>query len=276
MFEWPVAADGYYWVSNADSEENKLDLDSIQKDRHGSWHGCHLDANTRVFRWYHPLQDPGLFLTFAETPVTPKGMLEFANQYGHLGSHIAPDDPDTIPNFDSAEEKERYVQTKMRRYDPIYIWQKSITEMRRWIKQWDHLAKDSSRLKSFFGDINSKLAHDACRVIFLPNRRSHGGYSHSIKPTSLLAALWFQLGEAVACNKKFEKCVTCAKWFEIAPPFVRNSRQYCSEACRSRAYRERREKAINLAADGKSASEIAGILGSDEASVKGWINLKEK
>ncbi len=59
-------------------------------------------------------------------------------------------------------------------------------------------------------------------------------------PTSLIGAMWLQLAQAVDGNKDFRQCVSCRAWFELAPDKARADKLYCSQACRSRAYRTRR------------------------------------
>jgi DNA invertase Pin-like site-specific DNA recombinase len=46
---------------------------------------------------------------------------------------------------------------------------------------------------------------------------------------------------------------------------------YCSDACRFKAYRIRKKKALELKAEGKNNAEIASILGSDSTTVGKWI-----
>jgi hypothetical protein len=62
-----------------------------------------------------------------------------------------------------------------------------------------------------------------------------------IVPSSLLGALWLQLHQAVAGQKEYRQCAVCQGWFEISPKVSRASRRYCSDACRSQAYRDRKK-----------------------------------
>src|ERR1017187_7259291 len=98
----------------------------MRKDDQGHWPDCHIEPIRGVFRRYEPLKMTGLFRTFADTPLTPAGMLAFANKYGHLGDHLAelayPIDP---PEFESEQDKQEWL-VDMRRFvrlfDPIYHW----------------------------------------------------------------------------------------------------------------------------------------------------------
>ncbi len=95
-----------------------------------------------------------------------------------------------------------------------------------------------------------------------------------IAPSSLLGALWFQLARAVAGNIEFKECRQrqCETWFEVDHSSTRSSREFCSESCRSRAYRDRTASAQRLHASGMTTPAIADALGSTEATVVKWIN----
>ena len=64
--------------------------------------------------------------------------------------------------------------------------------------------------------------------------------STRILPHNLIGALWLQLALAVEQSKSYRQCFECAKWFEVAPGVGRPEKQYCSDACRMRAYRKRK------------------------------------
>jgi hypothetical protein len=88
---------------------------------------------------------------------------------------------------------------------------------------------------------------------------------------SLLSAVWLQFATVVNENLTFGRCRECAKWFEVAPDVSRASRRFCSTACRSKAYRERQDRARQLFAAGKSFEAIGAELESDIKAVKRWI-----
>jgi hypothetical protein len=91
-------------------------------------------------------------------------------------------------------------------------------------------------------------------------------------PCSLFGAICLQLAQAIEGNRNFIACPVCGKWFELAPGLNRADKQVCSPPCRMRAYRQRQERARQLAAEGKDARAIAKELGSDVATIKGWIS----
>src|SRR5262249_29215473 len=119
--------------------------------------------------------------------------------------------------------------------------------------------------------LNQQLTGDRFRLQYGLDRRTPSGFTRRILPANLLAALWMQFGDAVNEDQHLRSCETCERWFEVSQKKYRKSRIYCSEACRSSAYRSRKDKAMRMAASGKSVKEIAKALNSTIATVKGWI-----
>jgi hypothetical protein len=62
-------------------------------------------------------------------------------------------------------------------------------------------------------------------------------------PGNLLGALWLQFAQAVHSEKAYRVCPQCGKWFEAQRDawHARSDRRFCSQACRSKAYRTRKE-----------------------------------
>ncbi len=65
-------------------------------------------------------------------------------------------------------------------------------------------------------------------------------------PDGLLSALWVQLAQAITLNKRYGQCAQCGAWFEISPRAARKNRVYCSNACKTRAFRERKQQTHRL------------------------------
>jgi hypothetical protein len=91
-----------------------------------------------------------------------------------------------------------------------------------------------------------------------------------VAPT-LLAAVWLQFADAVSNDRTYSRCRECGKWFEVAPDAARTHRRFCSNGCRSKAYRQRQDRSRQLHAAGKPFEEIAQGLDADVAAVKRWI-----
>lgn len=93
-------------------------------------------------------------------------------------------------------------------------------------------------------------------------------------PRTLLGCLWLELAQAISAGKSQRLCRGCMQWFEIQSRGSRSDRQFCSQACRNRVYRQRMVKAQELRKAGKKPQEIATLLEVDLASVKKWIAVR--
>jgi hypothetical protein len=96
------------------------------------------------------------------------------------------------------------------------------------------------------------------------------------RPTNLLGALWLQFGLSIRFEKDARRCLECSRWFEVSPGTSRSDRELCSDSCKSKSYRSRKKRALQLHAKGQGLSAIAKKLGSDLNTVKGWINTHRR
>lgn len=246
-FVWRVATNGYRWNSEtAQDDDPKLAVNS-------EW----------SYREYQPLEEfSGLFRTFADTPLTRAGVLSFAQQYGLLGWWQRIDGADAIDCLDM---------------ESFAFWCEQVQRMQRCVSTWDAAQKDmgtEQATEEMRATVTNNLI-GRVRVAFTRNR-SVGGFVLEILPINLIGGLWLQLAETIAGRKKHRACKACGRWFEISPQMYRKSRVYCSEACKSQGYRERKELALRLADEGKTVKEIAAELGSDAKTVKGWLRLARR
>ena len=120
--------------------------------------------------------------------------------------------------------------------------------------------------------INEHLHHRASpRLLWEQSRDRLGLY---IVPEGLIGALWLQFARAVERDAKFRQCAECTTWFEVSPGRGRTDKQFCSTACRTKAYRKRQAKAVRLHGEGRSLEDIAREMDSDPDTVRGWIERK--
>jgi hypothetical protein len=63
-----------------------------------------------------------------------------------------------------------------------------------------------------------------------------------IRPNGLVNALWTQLAFAIDGHINLGSCVECRGWFTLEAGRGRSDKEYCSDACRMRAYRKRKNK----------------------------------
>jgi len=59
---------------------------------------------------------------------------------------------------------------------------------------------------------------------------------------------------------RVQQYVSCGKRFELLPRVNRADKQTCSQTCRTRVYRQRKQRALALYAEGKTARAIAREL----------------
>ncbi len=138
-----------------------------------------------------------------------------------------------------------------------------------WLRPGDLLAPALQELQR---DVNLRLDEEtATRLQWDDN---HAGLRVQLVPRGLLGGVWLQLAHAIAANQVFRRCAQCGTWFAVHPggrDTGRTSRQFCSESCRGRAYRGRIAEARRLAAQGATPEAIAGAVGSEAATVRGWL-----
>jgi hypothetical protein len=126
------------------------------------------------------------------------------------------------------------------------------------------------------GQVNRVLGHlqrVSPQLVYEPQA---GQLTLHFIPENLLGAIWLQLAQAISGNKQYRQCQGCKKWFELSPEVARTNRLFCSDKCRTRAYRGRKEQAQTMAKEGKSIKEIAKELESDVNIVKSWIEHTNK
>jgi hypothetical protein len=91
------------------------------------------------------------------------------------------------------------------------------------------------------------------------------------EPDNLGSALWLQFAKAADAGTRFRICKTCGEWFDLPLRGARLTREYCSDACRIRAYRNRQERARELAAGGMEPRDIARELNATVVVVRKWL-----
>jgi hypothetical protein len=98
-----------------------------------------------------------------------------------------------------------------------------------------------------------------------------------IVPKNLLGAMWLQFAHSIDGNKEHRSCKECGNWFEISSEDDgRTARKtFCSDPCKSRDYRRRKERAGALRSEGKSVQQIAKELDTDLTTVKKWVTKKK-
>jgi hypothetical protein len=255
-------------------------------------------------RLYDPFTtDPGLFRNFAEVSSDRDSILAFANQYGMLG----------IGTWLGRFTPEK--RTAGTRGETPQDWGEAIAAMRRAVELWRMVEnRDVDRLSTLIRPSKTAWVYTGAGsvarmepVIDLPqaddvvaparffvarwiNDRLQGSAMPQLRyepetgkwviqliPGNLLSAMWLQFAQSIARNKRYRTCKGCSRWFEISTDETgfRINREFCSDACKSRDYRKRKDQARRLKAEGKTIVSIARELGTDVETIKKWTSKRE-
>jgi hypothetical protein len=265
-WSWRVSEAGYQWETLKES-------------------GTPVLVVTRPWpnRTYVPaVEQPALFRVFAEVAPSQQAMLTFANKYGHLGNFLwlagsalvseRADEAD--PLNDALVRRTGLAPDRLGRERPetIAFWRSQIEAMSAACGLWEQVVEGKAD-PDLIGRVAEAIDR-GCRER-VENRFSYDARGRtagwSREPVDLLGAMWLQFADAVAGNKRTRVCSVCDQWFLVAAGAGRTDKEHCSLACRQKAYRKRKQDAVDLYRKGVSPEEIARKLGSDLDTVKGWL-----
>ncbi len=184
-----------------------------------------------ITEWVRPLEGSrgsGLFRTFAN--LSDDDLPGFASRNSRLG----------IPGVEGRLSNGRVVSG-----EPVFQWREERTTLAAAIERWDAFRESGDLsaardLAGYFMVFPMNRPECAARVVMTPDRDRPLALK-IIAPT-LLGALWLQFMLAVDGQKQYRACATCGQFFELDPAVARTNRRYCSDACKSRAYRARRDR----------------------------------
>jgi endogenous inhibitor of DNA gyrase (YacG/DUF329 family) len=270
-FTWETSVGGYHW------EELPQGLALLRN----------VDGPTERVVTYRPFSraHATLFRTFAGLDLTPDAVLAFANQYGMLGApvvrHLLNDYPPTVPGqMDGAHSVRRLAKGFPGRLGEIFDLNKPTTDVWCWVEQIRRLSefvrtsqvlRDEPRIAgSLLISANMALAMTA--PPHLEWSDSERAFHLRLRPSSLIGALWLQAVVAVSEDKRFPPCPICGTPLEISRSGgARTDAVFCSNKCKSRDYRQRRDKALRLALRKRTPAQIALKLGTNIATVRRWL-----
>jgi endogenous inhibitor of DNA gyrase (YacG/DUF329 family) len=216
---------------------------------------CFREGKHRMYRPLHK-QYAALFRTFAALDYTDRDAIQaFATEYGWLG----------------LRRQEQYVQGSARRAPHSVVgenhlgWAWEICLMQEAIRFEARIAttKDWDRQRWLF---NRQLQHVQGRAEGIPLR-------YVQTPLTLLAALWLQLAMTLEGTKRFIECKYCGRPIEISTEQTgfRTHREFCSDSCKTKDYRRRKDTVLKLAKQGKTIPQIVEQVGTERATVRRWL-----
>jgi len=90
-------------------------------------------------------------------------------------------------------------------------------------------------------------------------------------PKNLRGCIWLQFADYLSRPREFRRCDICGKWTPSGgTEGVRNTRRYCSDACRNISH-YKKSTVLELRARGKSVAKIVEQSGIRDEVVRRWI-----
>lgn len=213
-FSWPVAEGGYEWRDTRTLEpphiKGQFLVHKRQRDKS---------------RTYNPLQQASaLFLNFVDLPVDGSrgdAILTFASQYGQLGveTYLRPPAPGPVPTG-----------------EPSSAWSSAQRELTAAVNLWRSDRDPDALERAVNKGLRKKVSPQMLWDMAAKQLKLH------LVPENLLGAMWLQLATAIDGDLDYRQCTTCGKWFGVSVLERGQARDYCSNACRSKAYRLRMKK----------------------------------
>jgi hypothetical protein len=95
---------------------------------------------------------------------------------------------------------------------------------------------------------------------------------------TLLGAMWLQFAREVAGMTSYRRCPVCKKWFQVMlEESARGARKvFCTNACKQRDARERKERAIELAGRHIPIREVAKTIDTPQDTVARWLKSRRR
>jgi hypothetical protein len=290
-FWWDVYTGGHRWEDGSRGDGRVLVRPYRTPDR----------------RRYFPLRsEPSLFLTFIETEIIEEGIVAFADRFGLLGNVEEEGRPIAMRFVPPGESQEVWGEG-----DYYQDWAAAISEMRPAVRVWQAVqCGDAGRLDQFLDEAASEIDRLLSEATGVPvnsvplgarRRRDpqreavefvalsinhhlerfaaprvawspgEGRLGFSVAPKMLLGAMWLQFAWAAVGNARYRPCKSCGRLFEVSLAASRTDRLTCSDTCRAKAYRERRDRAREMYAGGDPVKAIAAALGCKPDAVRGWV-----
>ena len=299
--EWWVH--GYWWIRAVPADRTEGRNWAAAE---GSWALTAANSDP-AWRVYNPLHEhPGLFKTFAHTPPTREGILHFAHRYGLLGLPLTLDrvSDGTCIQGEWLEQWQRHIRAVALTLElhialdnnddvalravhppwmdlclvlfeecilpttPGYVMQETQAGV---VEIYPDGPEGAAQVRHTLANVlTGAVKQLSFRVVAARN-----AFAFVMVPDTLIAAIWYQVAQAVTGHKDFRRCQGpgCDGWIEISlgPTGSKSSKRYCSHSCKMKTYRTRQHDARTRKQAGQSLREIARDLNTDTRTVKRWL-----
>jgi hypothetical protein len=285
---WRVCPSGYKWVESRSS--------LFIADTEG-WVLRPLEpyeGGDRIVRGLLELPS-SLYREFANLQPTREAIKTFANTHGLLGISLIKKPKESHPNPRAEividESFETWQNQILLMYAVITVWEaiqdENITTLARYSKVFQayHELKGMTPINAAYHFVLNRVneqfepeyieywkpAPQAVLRRVAETLTNRFGTDFQVVPTTLHQALWCQVASWIKGGKPLQECIECKKLFVVNAKSPRSTLEFCSDACRVKAYRKRQEHARQLWAKGIPLATIAEMVGSDLAAVTRWI-----
>ena len=190
--------------------------------------------------------EPELYIRFASARATPSTILDFANQYGLLHYNdstfrIRRADAKAILTGFNWDMTGPDSDDLLFRGEMAANWLSAFESVRFNLRVWEKLQSDDNivHMSSYLNDgYNYAMSGSLTYQVKMDPK---SGEVHSeVIASSVAHLLEVQWGMSVAANMVHRQCSECPAWFSVHPGSGRPEKQFCSDACRMRAYRMRK------------------------------------
>ncbi|SRR6266700_1472979 len=253
-FTWTVAVDGY--------EALHLNHENASNDSAGWLITEKWQSRNRGVRSYAPLREcRGFHRTFAATLPTTVAVTNFTERYGLLGNKIT-------RIFPHGDRPGLLTETKG---ELVTEWLGECQALMKAVQLWDAIRSRDQRCLETLSRTADAPVPESVELIYKSDLKPAATYlqgivnarmaalkiqarvvwdldrallKNALVPEDLLGALWADFALAIGENKGQESylnCAACGIFFESGLR-KRSDARYCSDACKSKAYRRRSAK----------------------------------
>ncbi len=251
-------------------EQQKIDSGEIQPEPSLVATGQCLN-----FRTYDPFKEKSLFRIFAALQPEDTEILNFANEFGLLGegfstkrglgpnieplslwkSHIdkikfAVKLWDSIQQKDEDWLSERVIwicnKNQPITIEEVYFQGRSHKETiasrrhNETAPKWFRYGETDKPARIYLQRrINQELYNRVTNELLF--KLDWSRQRNFITPKNLIGFMWLQLALTVEGNLRYKKCVVCSKPFRVEPSERGIPRRFCTDACKSKDYRNKRK-----------------------------------
>jgi hypothetical protein len=206
-----------------------------------------LEPNLVVAELGQVIDEPNLYLKFGSDCPRPSTILEYANRFGLLRYSqstlkVRTVDAARIRSAFNWGRGELDSETLPLQAEKATDWLVAFGRASTNLRIWSELQESGDYVEmSDFLEMGFNYAMGSSLTYQVSMDPATGLIESDIIAASLADLIEVQWGTSIAANMLHRQCAECPNWFSIYPGSGRPEKQFCSDACRMRAYRERKK-----------------------------------